>query len=59
LVKIAGIGGKSLVQILFNQTPKIAVTPALGGVFVNPMTMEEGEMELVAQALRRILDQQS
>ena len=42
-----------MVQILFNQTPKIAVTPALGGVFVNPMTMEEGEMELVAQALRR------
>ena len=59
LVKIAGIDGKSLVQILFNQTPKIAVTPALGGVYVNPMTMEEGEMELVAQALRRILDQQS
>jgi D-glucosaminate-6-phosphate ammonia-lyase len=59
LVKIHGIDGKKLVQILYNQTPKIAVTPAPDGIFVNPMTMEEGEIEIVVQSLQRILDSDS
>ena len=55
LVKISGMSAQQLVQALYNQDPKIATIPGVDGVFVNPMTMEEGEMDLVGEGLKRIL----
>lgn len=55
LVTISGMSAQQLVQALYNQDPKIATIPGVDGVFVNPMTMEEGEMDLVGEGLKRIL----
>jgi hypothetical protein len=49
------MSAQQLVQALYNQDPKIATIPGVDGVFVNPMTMEEGEMDLVGEGLKRIL----
>jgi L-seryl-tRNA(Ser) seleniumtransferase len=55
LVKIAGWSASGIVQTLYAQNPKIATTPAgENGIFVNPMTMEEGDMELVIAGLKQL-----
>lgn len=55
-VQLAGWNTKDVVQALYAQTPKIITAPAPeGGVFVNPMTMEAGDMAAVIAGLRRLL----
>lgn len=56
LVKVQEWSAAGIVQALYAQSPKIATTPAgEDGVFVNPMTMEEGEMERVIAGLKKLV----